>query len=65
MRIKLNGAILESNNNLVVEQWKKAGYAEVGNKGKLSAGEPQGDNESPKDDEPTGETKKSRKKTQE
>lgn len=29
MRIKLNGTILESNNPLVVEQWRKAGYAEV------------------------------------
>lgn len=29
MRIKLNGTILESNNPLVVEQWQKAGYAEV------------------------------------
>ena len=30
MRIKRNGTILESNNPLVIEQWKKAGYAEVG-----------------------------------
>lgn len=29
MRVKRNGTILESNNPLVVEQWKKAGYAEV------------------------------------
>lgn len=29
MRIQRNGTILESNNPLVVEQWKKAGYAEV------------------------------------
>lgn len=29
MRIKRNGTILESNNPLVVEQWQKAGYAEV------------------------------------
>lgn len=28
MRIKLNGTILESSNELVVEQWKKAGYKE-------------------------------------
>lgn len=35
MRIKLNGTILESNNPLVVEQWKKAGYAEMGGDNKL------------------------------
>ena len=29
MRIKRNGTILESSNPLVIEQWKKAGYAEV------------------------------------
>lgn len=29
MKIKLNGTILESNNDLVIEQWKKAGYAEI------------------------------------
>lgn len=29
MRIKQNGTILESDNPLVVEQWKKAGYEEV------------------------------------
>lgn len=29
MKIKLNGTILESNNDLVVEQWKKAGYEDL------------------------------------
>lgn len=29
MRIRRNGTTLESNNPLVVEQWRKAGYAEV------------------------------------
>lgn len=28
MRIKLNGTILESNNALVTDQWKKKGYKE-------------------------------------
>ena len=38
MRIKLNGTILESNNPLVVEQWQKAGYAEVGEERKPRKG---------------------------
>lgn len=29
MRIKLNDTILESDNELVVEQWKKAGYEDL------------------------------------
>ena len=29
MKIKLNGTILESNNKLVIEQWKKAGYEDI------------------------------------
>ena len=29
MKIKRNGVILESNNPLVVEQWKKAGYSDM------------------------------------
>ncbi len=29
MRIKLNGTILESENELVVEQWQKAGYEDL------------------------------------
>ena len=37
MQIKFNGTILESNNPLVVEQWKKAGYADmVGELGTLT-----------------------------
>ena len=56
MRIKLNRTILESDNPLVVEQWKKAGYAEIG-----------GDNKPPKDNEPqnNSDQKKDRKKAQE
>lgn len=73
MRIKLNGTILESNNELVVEQWKKAGYAEVGNKSKqptgepLNSNEPLNDGESLKDGESLsdGEPQKGKKKAQE
>ena len=55
MRIKQNRTILESDNPFVIEQWKKAGYTEVG-----------GGNELPKDGEPQDEEpKKSRKKAQE
>lgn len=32
MKIKLNGTILESNNKLVIEQWKKAGYEDISGK---------------------------------
>lgn len=43
MRIKLNGTILESNNALVVEQWKKKGYKEY--RGKM----PRNSNKEPED----------------
>lgn len=79
MRIKSNRTILESNNPLVVEQWRKAGYAEIsGEDEKPTNGEPRDDNEPPKDDEPltdgeplsgdatqNSEPKKTRKKAQE
>lgn len=38
MRIKLaNGTVLESTNEVVIEQWKKAGYAEYSGEKKTAA----------------------------
>lgn len=55
MKIKLNGTMLESNNPLVVEQWKNAGHAEISGEGeKLINDEPQ-----------NGEPKRGRRKAQE
>lgn len=45
MRIKQNRTILESDNPFVIEQWKKAGYAEVGGKSNQPTSEPLSSNE--------------------
>ena len=64
MRIKQNRTILESDNPFVIEQWKKAGYTEVGGGNELpkdgelqdnqplSNGGSQNDDDAPKDGEP-------------